>query len=367
MSMEISERDKQLIYIVAALAIVAAAFFFGYKNFSDREEEYKSQTQQYNDEYAALIEHQKNREEYKRKSTENENMCEAILAQYEDGYNQENIIKTLSDIEQKDGVWMNKITFAEPEVAYTFTTIEGATGLCNTTNIDFEATYDSFKAFLDSLLNINSKTVINSLNVKYDEATQICKGTVSINHYSIASSLLSTGPTVNIDLPTGVNNIFDSASVVSNTHTQAANGSYILTDYDACIIISPDKSTLDGVIVGTTNDSAAKDSLSTDENKTTDLTIIFNGSDGKYTISYVLGDKQYPAKNFDKGVSFEPGKTLDLLVVSSQRDNDKDKVAVNATIINNTDMELNVLVSGDDSSSPRFSAVKREGKITIYR
>lgn len=366
MNMEISDRDKQLIYIVAIIAIIAAAFFFGFKNFSDRKDEYKAQTQQYNDEYAALIEHQKNREEYKRMTTQYNEDREVILANYEDGYNQENMIKTINDIEQQDGVWISELAFAMPSDVYTFTSMENTFGVRNTTNIDFEASYTGFKDFLNSLLNIRSKTKINSVSVSYDEATQLLTGSVSIDHFSVATPA-STGPTVNIDLPTGVGNIFDSDAVISNTHTQAANGSYILTDYDACVIISPDKSTLDAVIVGTTNDSAAKDSLSTDDNDTAELTIIFAGSDGKYTISYMLGDKQYPAKNFEKGVSFEPGNTLDLLVVSSLRDDNKDKVAVKANIINNTDMELNVLVSGDDTSSPRFSAVKREGEITIYR
>ena len=58
---------------------------------------------------------------------------------------------------------------------------------------------------------------------------------------------------------------------------------------------------------------------------------------------------------------------MDLLVVNSVRNGKNDKVSVNATLINNSDMKVGVLVTGDDTTSPRFNAVNREGDITIYR
>lgn len=365
-NMEISDRDKQLIYIVAALAIIAAAYFFGFKNFMDQRDAYKSQEQQYRDEYSTLIEHQRNREQYVAMTAQYKLDREELLTYYEDGYNQENMIKTLSDIETEDKVAIGEIGFVQPVAVYTFKTEEGKVGVSNAMNITFAGDYEAVKKYLASLLAIKSKVKIVGVDIRYDELLQVCAGTISIEHYSIYGPE-SVGPKTVIDLPVGVDNIFDSNAVTSNVHTTGANGSYILTDYDACVLINPDESTIDSVIVGTTNDSKAKDSLSYDKNDTVDLTITVDGKDGKYTISYKLGEDTYPSKNYEKGVSFDPGETLDLLVQSSVRDGNKDKVSVKATLINNSDMDLNVLVSGDDTVSPRFEAVKREGEITIYR
>ncbi len=366
MSMEISERDKQLLYIVIAIAILAGAFFFGFKNFSDKKAEYEAKTEQYNTEYAELIEYQKKRAEYVELTKQYGEKREEILASFEDGYNQENFIKTISDIESKDGVWVNGMEFVLPESVYEFVSVPGTYGVANTTSMEYIATYDEFKDMLASLLAINSKTTIVNMSAKYQEDTQLIEGEVTLTHYCI-ENLESKGPEVKIDLETGVDNIFDSSFVTSNSHTDGSEGSYILTDHDLAVIISQDEASNDSIIVGTTNDADAKDSISSDANETTELTITVDGKDGKYTISYQLGDEKYPSKNFEKGATFKPGDTLDLLVLSSIRADKKDKVAVKANLINNSDMKLNVLVSGDDESSPRFSAVKREGDIVIYR
>lgn len=366
MSMEISEKDKNIIYFAAIIIILLAAFIFGFKNFSDQKEAYKQQTKEYNQQYSELIELQKNRTEYQNLTEQYKVDREAILADYEDGFNQENFIKTISDIETEDSIWIDQMEFNDSTIVYTFTSEENLSGVENVVKLAFEGGYEEFKLLVASILDINSKTAISQLRVKYKEDTQTLEGEMELKHYSVAGPL-SSGPIPKIDLPVGVTNIFDSNVVTSNTQTNANAGSYILSDYDICAVISPDDATIDSVIVGTTNDAKAKDSLSYDKNDTVELTITVDGKDGKYTVSYKLGQETYPAKNYEKGVSFKPGETLDLLILSSARNSDKDKVAVKANLINKSDMKLNVLVSGDDASSPRFTAVTREGDITIYR
>lgn len=366
MSMEISDRDKTLLYIIASIAILGAAYFFGFKNFMDKRSAYKAQAQSYHDEYTELIELQKNRPTYVELTEKYGAARGQVLTEFEDGFSQSKMMKTLIDIETASGIWMSDLTFSLPENVYTFSSENGLFGVKNNTNIRFEGSYGEVKALLASLLNINSKTVVNSVLIEYDEANQLCAGMVEISHFSLANAATEE-PKVDYSIPFGVSDIFDSAAVTSNTQTQGVNANYILTDYDVCIIISPDQSTFDSVIVGTTNDSSAKDTVTSDENDSIDVTITIDGNDGNYKVSYKVGDKTYPARNYDKGVDFDPGDTLDLLVESSVRDGNNDKVAVRANLINNSDMKLNVLVHGDDTVSPRFSAVTREGDITIYR
>ncbi len=366
MSMEISDRDKTLLYIIASIMILAAAYFFGYKNFMDQRDDYKARAKTAHEEYLTLIELQKNRQMYVDMTEELLVERGLFLVEFENGYSQSNMLRELINIEKATSIWFKEITFNLPENVYTFQSENGLLGIKNATVIAYEGSYTEWKLMLESMLNINSKTKIDSVSVKYDEVNQLCEGEINISHYSVANAETQE-PTVEYSLPAGISNIFDSAAVTSNTQTQAVNANYILTDYDVCILINPDKSTFDSVIVGTTNDSSAKDTITSDENGSVDVTITVDGSDGNYTLSYKVGDKTYPAKNYDKGVDFKPGDTLDLLVESSVRDGNDDKVAVKANLINNTDMKLNVLVHGDDTVFPRFSAATREGDITIYR
>lgn len=368
MNMEVSDKDKQLLYIVAAIVIVALSYFFGCKNFTDKKDAYKAQEAAYMEEYSRLIELQKNREMYVNDTVKFEEDRADILTGYAEGYSNENFLVMISDLEEEDQVWINQMEFSDAEEVYVFATEEGMTGIRNQSSMKFDSGYMEFKAFVESLLDMDSKTCIDTIEVEYNSELEALECVVDFSHYSVATPN-TVNPNVDIDLPVGVDNIFDSGDVTGSEITDDSKGEYILTDYDACVVVSPDKSDFDSIIVGTTNDAEAKDSLSTDENETTELTITFGGSEGNYTISYMLGDVMYPAKKYEEGAKLRPGSTLDLLILSSQRTDKNDKVAVKCNVINNSDMKLNVLVHNDDEASPRVSFAKREGdgEIVIYR
>ncbi len=366
MSMEISDRDKGLLYFIAALAILFAAYFFGYKNFNDKKDALKAEIASINDEYNRLIEHQKNRQDYIDKTKKYIEDEEKILTEYTNTYSQEALIKLISDLEKDANVYVKDVSFAEQQIVYTFTYRPELTGIQSDMNISFEGDYAEFKKFLEEILAIDSKTVIRQMSANWSTTDEFVDATLSISHFAIDDTTKEPDE-VKIDVPTGLGNIFKSNSVANTNNTNAENGSYILSDYDISVVISQADADMDAVIVGTTNDAKAKDSLANDANETQNLTITVDGSDGKYKVSYKLGDDTYPTKKYDEGVSFKPGDTLDILVLSSARADKKDKVSVKAEIINNSDMPLNILVSGDDTSSPRFSVTKKTGDITIFR
>lgn len=368
MSMEISDRDKKLLYFVVSIAIVAAAFFFGFRNFADKTNSYKEQTENYNAEYARLIVMQKNRNEYIEKTAQYEEERAKILAIYQDGYTQDDFIINLNSIGEKNKIYIKDIFMNPTEVIYSFTSEAGTVGEVNVSEIEFESDYLSFKDFLVQLLKMNTKTSPTAIELQYKpEDDKPLSGTITFEHYNIRKAD-SVDPIPSIDLPVGVTNIFDSKGTgVTGTVTGGTNGDYILTNYDACVVVNSSTSGFDSVIVGTTNDSKAKDSISFAENKATELKVIVNGKNGKYTIAYEMAGKKYPEKKFEEGAAFKPGETLDLLILSSERANDKDKVAVKVALENKSDMKLNVLVYGDDKKSPRVTFSERTGDMEIYR
>jgi len=102
----LQERDKIILYVLAAGIILAAAYFFGYKNFSEQRDKYKAEAASLNEEYNSLIVLQKNREQYKADTVTYQEARTELLSEFQDGYSQEDVIQTLVSLEDtKDLRW----------------------------------------------------------------------------------------------------------------------------------------------------------------------------------------------------------------------------------------------------------------------
>ena len=149
------------------------------------------------------------------------------------------------------------------------------------------------------------------------------------------------------------------------TTKAAVNGNNIVTDYDYYIALDSFKSDADSVVIGPKGDSAAT-RISKNSSEREKVTITFSGKDGKYTVSYAIGDTVYPATNYESGVEFTPGSMLSLLVVGTDRDPEGEDInGADATIINNTDMKLYVKIV-DDDENPRFKIREKSGEVVVY-
>ena len=70
--------------------------------------------------------------------------------------------------------------------------------------------------------------------------------------------------------------------------------------------------------------------------------------------------------DYDEGVEFVPGGRLSLRVMSADRNLiGEDENGVKATIINTTDMQLEIKID-DDKNNPRFTIADKVGDIKIY-
>ena len=166
---------------------------------------------------------------------------------------------------------------------------------------------------------------------------------------------------------TTVCNIFDSSTFKPGNEDIEDTGLHILTDYDYFISLDAFNAAADSVVIGPKGDRTGVQSISVNSSKVEELTITFDkNSDGNYVVSYSVGGVAYPAVNYAEGVEFIPGSRLSLLVMSSERNPiGEDVNGVKATIINTTDMELEIKIV-DDKDNPRFSISDKVGKIKIY-
>ena len=190
-------------------------------------------------------------------------------------------------------------------------------------------------------------------------------GNITISQYAITGSDRDYYESDIDSIDLGTENLFVSESNPGHV-IEAADEFGLMTNYDIALSLSSESSDLSSVVLGRRGYSSSQVSANTNDN--VPVVINLSGENGEYTISYSVGDKQYPAA--DKtlvDLSFNPGRSLDLMVFSSERESDNDKSGASVTINNESDMTLNIKVVNDDSSNPRFNVESVNGAVRYYR
>lgn len=123
-------------------------------------------------------------------------------------------------------------------------------------------------------------------------------------------------------------------------------------------------------IINTYDDNAAKvlmsrladgaPALSASDNKVINASLTLEEKDGKLTYTYELaGKKQTGTLETTKNEGF-----VVFRVLSCARKNSKDKVGLKLDVTNDSSYTLRLDVRNDDSSAPRFTLGKTQGKVT---
>jgi hypothetical protein len=157
--------------------------------------------------------------------------------------------------------------------------------------------------------------------------------------------------------------VFDSTKV----DLEDTTGDYILSNYDYYMLLNSSSADLDSCIIGKKGDKTRESIITANSNAKLDVVVTFTGTSGNYKVSYQIGDTTYPATDYNAGASFDPGNTLDFLIMSTPRIDGNDTGLVNLKLVNDTDMNLNVKICNDDTKNSRVSIVSRSGDITIYQ
>ena len=123
-NMEISERDKKLLFVLLSLLIVGAAYMFGYKNLSEKVDEYEKEYKALKVKEADLIEKQGDIDDYERNIILFENAYNGIISQYGSGVTQTFQIDFLNRLERATNVWLKSVSFQAAAQIYTFGNIQ---------------------------------------------------------------------------------------------------------------------------------------------------------------------------------------------------------------------------------------------------
>ncbi len=360
MNLNISDRDKQLLCYVFAALLVLAAFYVGFMKFNTQADDYKAKAAQYQQEYDELLVKHQNKAKYIADTAVYNEEATKILAEYENGHSLENTIKYIYELEDNTEIFIGNFSIGDGEVSYSFA--DGTKqGITIPITFSYEASYDNLKKLIDYINTYDSKCSIGSVTIAYSAENDVAAGSITMNTYAVITSE-STEPEVNIEMPVGNENIFKASSVFYSDSTPET-GDYIVQDNDVYVQLVQPQANIASVSVQVTGSTDKP--VTSNKNDAENVEIVFSGTEGNYTVAYKVGNTSYPARNYNDGVSFDAGDTIDVLVASSVRADANDKVTANVTLVNNTDKTVNIKVL-DDADAKRFNVVSKTGKFKIF-
>ncbi len=380
MKLQISERDKKLLFILAMCFLLFGAYYFGYLNLVEATDKLTEDTRDLNKRYSELAINYAKKDDMIKDTEEFAKTYENILSMFANGTSQDNAIVFLSSVEENTGVWFKQIGLSTTNKIYTFGNVQSSNpssvganvyssdlvGHKTTYTASFEASYENWKDTIEYLNNNESKCTIETMSVTYDKVEDIVSGTLTLSMYDITGSKREFPRAILKNVAIGTPNIFYSSTFYPAMTLDKATGANIINNYDLYIILNSSASDMDSIVMGQANDALNKKVLSTTDNSVVSAYVYVTGTDGNYKVSYKLGNVTYPETDYLSGDTLNCGETLDMLIISSKRSSDDDKSGVKLNVVNESDKELNIKVLNEDNDNPRFAIESTTGGVNVY-
>lgn len=376
--MKISEKDIKLLLVLLIIGIVVGAYKLN-GMFSDALKENEQVLDERNARYTDLLAKSARRKEYMDDTLKFQTEHKDLLASYKTSISQEQSLVFLGMVEKATGVWLKQVGFSDVSTVYTFGNVKSSNpgksgnkvystdykGITTSMTLSYECTYADLKRVLKYLEEYGKKATVRNISFSYSQATDIVNGTMQMSLYSITGKDRPKEE-VNInDVAVGTDNIFTSdtfiASGIDNEYRDK-----IINDYDLYLIMNQVGSDSCNMAIGMANDPMNEATVISDSTGVEEVSIIVTGSGGEYRVSYKIGSNIYPAENYAEGAVLVCGDTLDMVMISKPRAHKDDNTIANVSIVNNTDMALNIAVINDDEETPRINIVSQSGTVKFY-
>ena len=219
--MEISARDKKLLVYLLAISIIAGAYFFVAKPLLDKQAALTDEISELQQRVTHYTEIYNNMESYEGKIAEAQTKYNETCNKLFGGLNQDNTIIMVKDLEDTTDVWIARLSFQEEEVVFGEAAAEGEAvdeaadgtgdvaatdatdgtaaeggeaeaagpasiqGVRQDLNIDYAASYDNFKRFIEYIQNYDERLFISSINATYSVDSGLVGGSIVLSQYAI--------------------------------------------------------------------------------------------------------------------------------------------------------------------------------------
>lgn len=214
--MEISARDKKLLVYLIAISIIAGSYFFVAKPLLDKQAKLNEEISELQQKVTHYTDIYNNMDNYESQIAEAQTKYNETCNKLFGGLNQDNTIMMVKDLENATDVWIARLSFTEEDVVFGeeiadataegsettegAETAEGAEaaaadgseaapasmqGVRQDLNIDYAASYDNFKRFIEYIENHDERLFISSINATYSVDSGLVGGSMVLSQYAI--------------------------------------------------------------------------------------------------------------------------------------------------------------------------------------
>lgn len=216
--MEISARDKKLLVYLIAISIIAGSYFFVAKPLLDKQAKLNEEIRELQQKVTHYTDIYNNMDNYESQIAEAQTKYNETCNKLFGGLNQDNTIMMVKDLENATDVWIARLSFTEEDVVFgeendeaaegdvaadatgevaTNDAAEVATadgseaapasmqGVRQDLNIDYAASYDNFKRFIEYIENHDERLFISSINATYSVDSGLVGGSMVLSQYAI--------------------------------------------------------------------------------------------------------------------------------------------------------------------------------------
>ncbi|MCM1179075.1 MAG: hypothetical protein NC347_02370 [Clostridium sp.] len=233
--------------------------------------------------------------------------------------------------------------------------------------MDYYGSYASLKNVIDYIDAYQDRMTINSIDITYDSDNDVYEGAMTLFCYAVRSGDRPERSIELNDVETGVDNIFiGNGSVQGESESSGLNkydendGAAIENSYDFYAMLNPSTSDVSAKVVGQNGAGKEASVITNSDNSVSTLSYDFYEKDGKNYCKYTLDGTSYEAE-------VTSAEDVKILLQSSARKGDDDKVGIRVTVRNTTSLPVYVKVSGDDSVSARVDVTSKTGSVKVYK
>lgn len=232
--------------------------------------------------------------------------------------------------------------------------------------VTFEGSYDGLYKMLTTIRENERKIVVNSIKLSSD-TTKGIKGTLNLEIYSIPK----ISDEIENYLKWDFNNTYGKdVPFVAETESQSfitteSKSEEIIRTNDFIASVKSITSDLPKIMLGKANDDMRTSYVYGNSNSEEQVEMILTQDGDKYYYKYKTSKQAYPANYDGLGEEFMP-KSKDIIVkiLSENKLNETDNSKMRLKILNKTDKEVQVNISGDDS---RVTIDANEGNVKINK
>ncbi len=212
--MKISEKNLQLILILAIVVVGFAAYQFGYVTFKGKADKVSLENKLTQARVLELTNKEAQRSDYIDTINGAGDKINEILSKYGATGSKEKSIMFINRVEQETGLSIPSISFSAEENIYTSTQVDDNSipvirGYKNQLSVEYNGSYEAAKKLFTFINNYSERTNIDSFTMLYNQETSGVSGSLIINQYSVVDANHEYAEPVVTGVPLGKDNIFN--------------------------------------------------------------------------------------------------------------------------------------------------------------